>query len=274
MTTIYDRLNLDIDTAIFGAAANLSPEAANSLTFIADNTPPMPQWQINDLANAAETPIVRTTYFQNPMAANLANMLASAQTIYTTAAVAADGPVMTSSSDLIIKINDFYKHTDNISGVITVNDANTPSYDMASAVGQQIMMILAKTDGNTSVKNTAPILGSFTSLFVTSEIKTNTIQMFAYAGEYANSLISDGMGGYYSGLGPQETNNIINYMDSTAALMNTRSSFDKDYYMNARQIIQDFSYLQQFNSMGGTNTYLTTNIVGTPTLANNLTANS
>ena len=274
MTTIYDRLNLDIDTAIFGAAANLSSEAANSLIFIADNTPPMPQWQINDLANAAETPIVRTTYFQNPMAANLANMMASAQTIYTTATVAADGPVMTSSSNLIIKIDDFFKHTDNISGVITVNDANTPSYDMASAVGQQIMMILAKTDGNTSVKNTAPILGSFTSLFVTSEIKTNTIQMFAYAGEYANSLISDGMGGYYSGLGPQETNNIINYMDSTAALMNTRSSFDKDYYMNARQIIQDFSYLQQFNSMGGTNTYLTTNIVGTPTLANNLTANS
>lgn len=271
MTTVYDRLGLDLDTALFGAAANLSPEAANSLMFIADNTPPMPDWQVNALSNGATTPIVRADYFQNPMSANLANIFISAQTIYTTAATAADASAMYVANNLIIKIEDFSKHTDNISGVTLAMDANVPAYDTASAVGQQIMMILAKTDGNTSVQNTAPILGSFTSLFVTSEIQSNTIQLYTYAHEYANSLISDGMGGYYSVM---DTSNMLSYMVNTANFMNTRTYFDRDYYVNAKQVVQDYSFLQQFNTMGGTNTYLVTNIVGTPELANNLTANT
>lgn len=276
MTTVYDRLGLDLDTALFGEAANLSSAAANSLIFIADNTPPMPEWQKNDLATAAEAPIVRTTYFQNPMAANLANMLASAQTIYNTAYSASDTSMMFASSDLMIKINIFNQHTDNISGVTLVNDANTPSYDMASALGQQIMMILAKTDGNTSVKNTVPILGSFSSLFVADQIRSNTTQLYTYATEYAGSLTMNNpeVGGYYINLSPAEISNIITYIANTSNLMNTRSSFDKNYYVNAKQVVQDFSFLQQFNNMGGTNTYLTTNMIGTPYLANNLTSNS
>jgi hypothetical protein len=274
MTTVYERLGLTIDASFFGAAANLSSGAANSLAFIADNTPPLPDWQISALSNGATTPIVRTDYFQNPLSSNLSSIYTSAHTIYITATTAADTDVALSANNLMIKVDQFTKHTDNIAGVSVVMDANTPSYDTASALGQQVMMILAKTDGNTSVTNTTPILGSFSSLFIPKDIQTNTIQMVAYAGEYANSLISDGMGGYYSGLGPEENANIISYMNSTSALMNLRWSSDVTYYNNAKKVVQDYSFLQQFNNMGGTNTYLVTNIVGTPTLANNITANS
>lgn len=274
MTTVYDRLGLDLDTALFGEAANLSSAAANSLIFIADNTPPMPQWQKNDLIAGGTTPIVRTTYFENPLSANLANISASALSIFNTATIVLDADMTNAANALVTEVNSFISHTDNISGVSIVTSANVPSYDTASALGQQIMMILAKTDGNTSVKNTAPILGSFTSLFIQNDLIANSIKLHAYAGEYANSIINDGMGGYSSGLGPEETANIKNYVLSTSNLMYDRETFDKDYYVNAKQVVQDFSFLQQFNNMGGTNTYLTTNMIGTPYLANNLTSNS
>ena len=274
MTTVYERLGLDLDTALFGAAANLSSEAANSLIFIADNTPPMPQWQKDAVTNGGEVPIVRTSYFQNPMANSLANISASALSIYNTAEFCNDYATSAIASGLLVNANTFTQHTNNISGVSLVTDANVPSYDMASAVGQQIMMILAKVDGNTSVTNTAPILGSFSSLFVANSIQSNANVLYVYAGEYANSLISDGEGGYYSAMGPEILANMRSYMSNTSSTMNTRETFDKDYYVNVRQIIQDYSFMQQFNTMGGTNTYLTTNIIGTKELANNLTSNS
>ena len=199
---------------------------------------------------------------------------ASALSIYNTAELVADGAMSAIASGLMVNANNFTKHTNNISGVCLVTDANVPSYDMASAVGQQIMMILAKVDGNTSVKNTAPILGSFSSLFISNTGQENANVLYFYAGEYANSLISNGAGGYDSVLSSSEISNIKSYMANTSSNMNTRETFDKDYYVNVRQIIQDYSFMQQFNTMGGTNTYLTTNIIGTKELANNLTSNS
>lgn len=274
MTTVYDRLGLTLDTSLFGDAANLSSAAANSLAFIADNTPPMPQWQINDLTNGSSTPIVRTTYFQNPMANTLANIHSSAVSIYNTSQIVMDASMSYVANLIVANSNSFTGHTNNIAGVSTVTDANVPSYDTASALGQQVMMILAKTDGNTSVKNTAPILGSFSSLFVANTIQANANVIYFYAGEYANSIVSDGMGGYVSTLSPSEISNIQTYLVSTSSFMYTRESFDKAYYVNAKKVVQDFSFLQQFNTMGGTNTYLTTNIIGTKELANNLTSNS
>ena len=276
MTTLYERLNLDLDTALFGAAANLSSDAANSLIFIADNTPPMPQWQKDAVTNGGEVPIVRTTYFQNPMANSLANISASALSIYNTAELLGDTSTSYLASGLMVNANTFTQHTNNISGVSIVTDANVPSYDLASAVGQQIMMILAKVDGNTSVQNTSPILGSFTSLFISDDIQANANALYFFATEYSSSVTGGGESGpaYVSTLDPSELSNIRNYIANTSSSMNTRETFDKDYYVNVRQIIQDYSFMQQFNNMGGTNTYLTTNMIGTPELANNLTSNS
>lgn len=272
MTTVYERLNITFTN--FGEASNLSPGAANSLTFLAENTPPIAEWQKSDLANGN---IQKTDYFQNPMANNVATMTTNTNTILATATLLADTDMENRATELIAELDLFKKHTDNISGVTIVNTANTPSYDNASSVGQQIMMILAKTDGTESTQNTAPILGSFTSLFIRDELKSNTQQISYYANIYSSNtqLVPSESGDYYICLlPPEEIANIKNYLSNTTTELSTRRTSDVTFYNNALQVVQDYGYLQQFTTAGGTNTYLMKNVVGTPRLANNLSSNT
>jgi hypothetical protein len=268
MTTIYERLNINFTN--FGEASNLSPGAANSLSFIAENTPPMPDWQKADLANGN---IQKTDYFQNPMANNVATITANTTIIINSGNLVGDSEMVSIGQALNDELQLYKKHTDNISGVTIVNSSNVPAYDTASSVGQQIMMILAKTDGMVSVKNTAPILGAFTSLFIRDEMKANNDKIAYYANIYFSNTQSYGEG-YINLLPPEEIANIKNYLTNTRIQIYTRRTEDVTFYLNAVQIMQDYGYMQQFSNAGGTNTYLMKNVVGTKRLANNLSSNT
>jgi len=268
MTSVYQRLNVTFTN--FGEASNLSPGAANSLAFIAENTPPMPDWQKSDLANGN---IQKTNYFQNPMANLTSTIGANANVIIDTGNLLSDYEMASIGHALNDELFLFKQHTDNISGVTIVNSANVPAYDTASSVGQQLMMILAKTDGMDSVQNTSPILGSFTSLFIRDEMKANNEKIAYYANIYSTNTTFDGAT-YICSLPAQEIANIKSYLQNTTSQMITRRTGDVTYYANAVQVMQDYGYLQQFSNAGGTNTYLMKNVVGTPRLANNLSSNT
>ena len=257
--TIYSRLGLNFDTTRFGSAQTLAPSASNTLNLIA-NTAPLKPWQTTDLSAG---PVVRTNYFQNPTAGNVASMLISSNSLYYSANSANDSVTQALASSLTIELNNFKSHTDNISGVTVSNSQGIPSLNSAQNIGQLNMMTLSKTDG---VSNTAPILGSFTSLFIPDILTANTIKLTYYANEYANSVGANISGYITSNLAPSEITNIQNYLLSTTNVLYNQRMQDWTFYQNSIQVSQDASFLQSFNNMGGTMSYLVNNLVGTPSL--------
>jgi hypothetical protein len=258
--SVFDRFGLNFDTTRFGDADTLSAGASNTLTLIANTTPQFAQWQINALE--AGSP-VRTDYFKNPTVNAVNSMISSATLIAANANTINASTLEASAISLIVELNSFKSHTDNIAGVVLVsNTAVFPSYDAAFGIGQQSMMILTKTDG--PQQNTDAILGSFTSLFIQDILDSNTVQLTSYA-----PLIN---------VSTSNTDPIINtvaaYCNTTSSILNTRRLNDWTFYQNSLQVMKDTAFLQQFNAMGGTQTYLVKNLIGTPTLVNNLSANT
>ena len=257
--TVYSRLGLNFDTSRFGSAQTLAPSASNTLNLIA-NTAPLKPWQTTDLSAG---PVVRTNYFQNPTVGNVASMLISSNSLYYSANSANDSVTQALASSLTIELNNFKSHTDNISGVTVSNSQGIPSLNSAQNIGQLNMMTLSKTDG---VSNTAPILGSFTSLFISDILTANTIKLTYYANEYANSVGANISGYITSNLAPSEITNIQNYLLSTTNVLYNQRMQDWTFYQNSIQVSQDASFLQSFNNMGVTMSYLVNNLVGTPSL--------
>jgi hypothetical protein len=262
--SVYSRLGLNFDTTRFGSAKTLAPSASNTLNLIA-NTSPLKPWQTTDLSSGI---VVRTNYFQNPTAGNVASMLISANSLYYSANSANDSVTQSLASSLTIELNNFKAHTDNISGVTVSNSQGIPSLNSAQNIGQLNMLTLAKTDG---VSNTSSILGSFTSLFIPDILTANTIKLTYYANEYANSISMNtdpitGNTTISSNLANSEIANIQNYITTTKNVLYNQRMQDWTFYQNSTQVSQDVAFLQQFNSMGGTMSYLVNNVVGTPSL--------
>ena len=283
MSTVFDRFGYNFDTSKFGDAAKLSPDAANTLNLIANNTPGYAQWQIDDLK--AGSP-VRTDYFRNPTNTNTSSILSTtdsvrvtANTIMTANTVDVVGGGYTtgnvfvttdqieaatrlygSAGNLIIEVNAFKKHTDNISGVTTVSSQDYPSYASAAGLGQMSMMTITKTDG--APQDTTPILGSFTSLFIQPELTANDQTLITYNSEFTVNSSATFI------------QTISDYANSTMTILSDRRNQDVNFFKNSFQVMNDLGFLQQFSNMGGTQTYLVMNLIGTDSLVAKLSANT
>lgn len=274
MTTLFPRYEYNFDSSRFGEASNLTPQAANTLNLLANNTGTFTDWQVTDLAAGA---IDRTDYFKNPTSNSTVKIETGAAVIAVNSLACANAnaifvQVFEAANNLILSVNAFKSHTDNISGIVVVTDPSVPSYESASGVGQMSMLTLTKTDGAQS--NTVPILGSFTSLFINDVLESNGNQMLVYASQLANSISSadDGFGNliYTSNLSSTQISSIQSYANSTSSILNTRRTHDWNFFQNSMQIMKDAAFLQQFTNMGATNTYLIRNVVGTNSLINKL----
>ena len=269
---LYNRLGLSFDTSQFGSAQTLAPNAANTLNLIASSSGSIPEWQKTDLA--AGSP-VRTNYFKNPTVNTLSTMTVATNTLLSAANSANDFVTVGVASTLLIELSKFKSHTDNISGVVAVSNVSFPSLQSAQNIGQLNMMTLSKTDG---VSNTAPILGSFTSLFIQDQLNANANEIIFFADEYKNSInltsYTDEFGNTYttytSNLPNTEIVKIQSYLSNTQNLMANRRTNDWSFYQNSVQLAQDVGFMQQFNGMGGTMSYLVNNVVGTPNLLSKL----
>lgn len=270
--SIYARLGLNFDTARFGEAATLSENASNTLNLIVENTGgKLKDWQINALNSG---PINKSDFYQNPTDPFVTIMLANTSNIYINANSTNNFILKEIANNLIIQLNEFKYHTDNISGVSATTEAeaanvaiDVPTLNSAENIGQLNMMTLAKTDG---VQNTSVILGSFTSLFIQDELSANANTIASYDRQLANSITitPDGMGGYIytSNLTPGQIVNIESYLANTQNLIYERRMSDWNFYANSVQLSQEVQYLQEFESMGGTMKYLVDNVIGTANL--------
>ena len=275
--TIFNRYQLNFDTSRFGDADNLSPNASNTINLIASSSGTIYPWQANCIASG---PIVRSDYLQNPTTINTNSMLVSVANIAINSLAVANANtqfanVFTYANNLIISLNSFQSHTDNISGLNIVTSPDVPSYDYSFNTGQISLINLAKF--NEPQPNTDIILGSFTSLFIPDTLKANDEQLQIFNTQLSNSIVigTDEYGNtyYYSTLTGSQVANLENYISSTTSILNTRRTQDWNFHQNSMQILEDEAFIQQFSNLGGTQSYLLNNIIGTPNLVANLTSN-
>jgi len=273
--TVFDRLGFNFDTTRFGSGNNLTPAAANSISRLSNVGTPMPDWQKSDLATSSVT---KTNYFQNPTTTYVNSMLSSAISISSNALIINAFSMSASANNLIIELNRFVSHTDNISGITTVTSPSVPSFDRASNLGRMSLQILSKADEPQS--NTDVLLGSFTSLFIQDILLANSNQLLSYSIQLKNSISAnvtdDGLGGttitYGSNLSSNVVNSIGYYCNTTSSILNTRRIHDWTFYQNTNELMRENGFLQQFNNLGNTQKFLIKNAIGTTSLIDKLTS--
>jgi hypothetical protein len=236
----------------------------------------MPDWQKSDLATSSVT---KTNYFQNPTTTYVNSMLSSAISISSNALIINAFSMSASANNLIIELNRFVSHTDNISGITTVTSPSVPSFDRASNLGRMSLQILSKADEPQS--NTDVLLGSFTSLFIQDILLANSNQLLSYSIQLKNSISAnttdDGEGGpstttYSSNLANSIISSMSSYCNTTSSILNTRRIHDWTFYQNTNELMRENGFLQQFNNLGNTQKFLIKNAIGTTSLIDKLTS--
>ena len=282
MASVYERLNFSFDTGKFGDSINLSEGTKSYL-----NTAPvkLETWQKSDLANGS---IVRTDYFKNPMITvttrlsdNVNVMNQIVQTIDTFDN--GSGTAMKANlTNLIIEIRNYLSHTSNISGVTearaNVSETSNvithfPDYDKAVSAGEQILMLTNATDG---VANTVPLLGNFTSLFISDDITANANNIINDLVTVRNSIRIEVIGGEtptssnISNLSANLITTITSNVVAANTLLSTRRLHDWNFYRNSLNILDDYNKINSLGRVGNTQKYLINNLVGTDKYKNNV----
>lgn len=269
MSSVYSTLNFSFDTSKFGSALYLSQQAEAYL-----NAAPLviADWQKNDMANGN---INMANYYQNPTANACALLLSNTNTMIAFApftdtansflyASAGADFLKANLNNLVVEINAFKSHTDNVSGVhtMTSNTDIIPSLEHATSIGNQLLRILSTTDG---VSNTVPLLGNMTGLFVANDIISYTTTLASDIVKLNNSV-----SGGISNISNSAMNLIISDVQTMNNFIASTRTSDWAFYVQSIQILNDYNKVSKFNNMGNTQTYLVNNLIGTDRLKNNL----
>lgn len=239
-------------------------------------------WQSGDMANNAVS-----GYFKNPVGPTANAIFLAANTVigYCIAANGLQGSTGTITSlfaDIAIAniatvCTSYSNHTDRLSGVTDFGDYITtagtsisstkPFLRTAMSLGKMAAYITYQTDG---IINSAPTLGSFTSLFVGPQINVSNTIIQTYPALVNNSITfsNDANGNLIatSSLSLGEVTTIKQQFANTAGFMNTRITHDETFYTNIKNFVKEISTVRQFSSMGETETYLANTFIGTDKL--------
>jgi hypothetical protein len=285
MASVYERLNFSFDTGKFGDSINLSDSAKNYLNSSPDQ---LQAWQKSDLANGS---IVATDYFKNPMIdvtarlsgnVNIMSQIVQTINIFENGSNTAMG---TSLTNLIIEIGNYLSHTSNISGVteakanVTENSTTVtyfPDYRKAVSAGEQILMLTNTTD---NVANSVPLLGNFTSLFITDDINASANNIINDLVTVRNSIrvetITEGdppttTTVNVSNLSANVFTTISANVTAANTLLSTRRLHDWNFYRNSLNILDDYNKVNSLGRVGNTQKYLINNLIGTDKYKNSL----
>ena len=282
MASIYERLNFSFDTGKFGDAINLSD---NTKSYLKAAPVRLETWQKDELANGS---IVKTDYFKNPMinvTARLSDNVNTMNQIVQSIDTFDNGSgtaMKANLTNLIIEIRNYLSHTSNISGVTearaNISDTSNvithfPDYNKAVSAGEQILLLTSSTD---NVANTVPLLGNFTSLFISDEITSNANNIINNLVLVRNSIRTETTGGEtptssnVSNLSANLITTITANVVAANTLLSTRRLHDWNFYRNSLNILEDYNKINQLGRIGNTQKYLINNLVGTDKYKNNL----
>jgi len=250
-------------------------------------------WQQEDIATSNTG-----GYFVNPLQSITTNIRNTSNTIIPLLSSAAQTSALQGSTGTITSLfasmnsnlisisgntgNNFIAHTDRISGVAPFSSTEDPSefpyYKIAISTGKVMVYLIHQSDG---ITNSAPIMGSFTSLFVGDELQTVLDTISTYQNTintsitYTTSLLGTPPNTYtyttktsnLSLATVQSMNNNVSYIIDT---MDTRRTHDETFYRNSRAVLDDYNAVKQFNNMGETQDQLIQNYIGSDKLLSRL----
>ena len=231
-------------------------------------------------------------YYKNPLATDVQTISDSANSIVSLVTAAngllgLTGTITTlfaniANTNLATVCQSYKLHTDRLSGVRNFDDdvgANTsaiytsPYKDPAIGYGKSAMYIVNQTDG---IVNTAPILGSFTSLFVGPQINANSSIISTYYNIINNSItVTTGGGGntiHTSNLSQTVVTTIDSQLANTTIFLANRENHDKNYYANLKVVSEDYQELRKLQNLGESESTLIEDFIGTDKLLSRLNA--
>lgn len=251
-------------------------------------------WQQEDIATSNTG-----GYFVNPLESITTNIRNTANTIIPLLSSAAQTSALQGSTGTITTLfasmnanlisisgntgNNFIAHTNRISGISpfssTEDPAEFPYYKIAIATGKVMVYLTYQSDG---IINSAPILGSFTSLFVGDELQDTLNTVSTYANTintsitYTTSLLGTPPNTYtyttktsnLSLATVQSMNNNVSYIIDT---MDTRRTHDETFYQNSRAVLNDYNTVRQFSSIGESENQLIQQYIGSDKLLSRIT---
>jgi hypothetical protein len=234
-------------------------------------------------------------YYKNPVSTNVQTISTSVNSIVSIVSAAnglqgSTGTITTLFANIANTIlagtcQSYILHTDRLSGLRNFDDdvgANTsaiytsPYKDPAIGYGKSLMFITNQTDG---IINTAPILGSFTSLFVGPQISANSIIISSYISLINNSItVTQDTSGAYSNtvhtsnLSLSVVTTIDQQLANTNIFLGTRENHDKNYYANLKAVSEDYQELRKLQKLGESEDKLVQDFIGTDKLLSRLNA--
>lgn len=160
----------------------------------------------------------------------------------------------------------FLDHTNRLSNVVefSADAADKPHYDISMAVGRSLLYIVNQTD---EIQNAAPILGSFTSIFINDELVEKGNLIYSYSEEVANSIITTvtpgtpGEGGsegtpdvttYSTSLSSERIAEMVTNVKNLKVLFEKRRKHDENFWTKAKLISDEYSQVKRFKNPGET----------------------
>jgi hypothetical protein len=224
-------------------------------------------WQAQDIANNDVG-----GYFENPVNAYVNTIITYSTLIRANANAAIAANSVISGLDNILNVanslattaNAFLAHTNRISGVTpyTGQDDTIPYYDTAMGLGKSATYVMNQTDG---IINSAPIMGSFTSVLVGPQVYAN-----------ANTIIIDSA--TLDTVIAANTSNASAITQIQTDLTNINSHLsgrqtnDYTFYTNLKSFMDKYNQVKKFSNMGETQSFLVENYIGSDKLLTRLNA--
>jgi hypothetical protein len=281
---LYGRLGFDFDATKFGDAINLSNGTKEFL-----NTQPivLTDWQISDLANSNVA--TSANYYRNPVLnvsnalkqsiQNLSNVILTIEFYDDVQAISPASNVVSLSANLILEIDQFISHTNNVSGVNVSSPTaieNTeivleyPDYEKVIDLGRNLVMLLKATDDR---EDASPVLASMTSIFIESDIaNTNTLVVSDFNTiNNSTRLVASNV---YSNISATTVNSIFSRIQTANTLIGGRREHDWNFYREGLSLLNDYDKVSKLEDVGTTQEYLIKNYIGTESYINKLSANN
>jgi hypothetical protein len=238
---VFATLNYNFDDPN-GLVETLSVGAQKHL----DSMPPfITTWQAQDILNNDVG-----GYYKNPLTNDIIVLREAACNI-ATGVNGAFSNLRFTATRLANTANTFLEHTNRLSGITpyTGEDDVNPYLDIALNSGKIVLYVTNQTD---SIKNTAPIMGSFTSILVGPQIKSNSETINTHS---------------YSAITTGEQNETINtYLTGANTFMTVRMNSDITYYTNLKNFINKYNQTKKFNKAGEVELELLMNVIGSEKL--------
>jgi hypothetical protein len=224
-------------------------------------------WQAQDIANNDVG-----GYFQNPVNAYVNTIITYSSAIRDNAGAAIAANSVISGLDNVVNVanslattaNAFLAHTNRISGVTPFNgqDDTIPFYDTAMGLGKSAIYVMNQTDG---IINSAPIMGSFTSVLVGPQVYANANTITIDSVTLATVIAANTANA--SAITQIQTN-----LSNINSHLSGRQTNDYTFYTNLKSFMDKYNQAKKFSNMGETQSFLVENYIGSNKLLTRLNA--